>query len=140
MSFADITEAIRAKFRTDVTEPNELRVVHSNEPPQGNVARWCQMHVEVQSTAQVSTGTIARFRVTGRVLVTMFCRIADGDAWLLQTTDLLTAAFRGAVIQSPAITFGPPTPIGPSSRDEAGGYWRLPTQILFRADVFGTIS
>ena len=44
------------------------------------------------------------------------------------------------VIASPQIRFDPPAPLGLSVRDEAGGYWRLPTQTPFRADVFGAIA
>ena len=138
MSFADVTEAIRARFRTEVTEPHSLVVQHSNAVPEKNVQRWCQLYVEVISTQQVSVGARPRFRIAGRLVVNLFTRLNEGDGWLLQALDWVNTAFRSVTIADPQIRFDAPSPSGPSVRDEDGGYWRLPTNVPFRADVFGT--
>lgn len=140
MSFAAISEAIRERFREQIAVPQSLLVVHSNEPPRAVQKRWCQLSVEIQNTQQVSTGspTSRRFRVTGRIALNLFERIGAGDGQMLDLMDAMTTAFRGVSLSSPQVTFSAPTPIGLSVKDEAGGHWRMPAQIPFRADVVGS--
>lgn len=139
MSFVSLSEAIRERFRTLVAEPMGMQVVSSNDPTTKTAKRFCQLTIDIQTAAQAGTGAegVRRFRATGRVALNLFDGANVGDAWLLEVMDAITTAFRGVSLSDPFITFGTPSPIGQSSRDEAGGHWRLPAQIPFRVDFFG---
>lgn len=139
MSFADIREAVAARFRTQVAVPQSLPVVQANQQPPAIAQRWCQMTVEFQNVQQVSTGgaTQRRYRISGRIALNLFEKVGAGDGSMLTLMDAITAAFRGVALPSPMITFGAPTLLGVSVRDEAGAHWRMPAQVPFRADVMG---
>lgn len=139
MSFAAVAEAIRERFRTQVSTPQSLPVVQANAPASAATARWCQLTVEFQNTQQISTGSPGhrRYRITGRVALNLFERLGAGDGAMLGLMDAITTAFRGVALADPLVVFGAPTLLGASVKDEAGGHWRMPAQIPFRADVFG---
>lgn len=142
MSFAAIHAAVRSRFNALVGTPNGMRVVWPNDPPTAITGRWCQAYVESQSFQQVGTGSPAsrRYRLQARVALNLYAPLADGESFLLTVIDTIGTAFRGIKLASPDITFLAPSPIGPAVRDEAGAHWRMPAQIPFRADVFGTAS
>lgn len=139
MSFVAIGEAIRERFRTLVAVPAGIVVVNANAPPAQSVPKWCQMTVEFNNTQQVSTGgaTAMRYRISGRIALNLFDRTGNGEGSMLAIMDTITTAFRGVSLADPMVSFGAPTLLGASVRDEAGGYWRMPAQVPFRADVFG---
>lgn len=139
MSFAAVAEAIQERFRVEVATPQSLHVVRENAPVSATQARWCQLTVEFQNTQQVSTGAPGnrRFRVTGRVALNLFERGGTGTGSMLALMDAITTAFCGVALDDPMVTFGAPALLGASVRDEAGGHWRMPAQIPFRADVLG---
>ncbi len=142
MTFAALHSAIRERFNTLVATPNSMRAVWPNDPPTTITGRWCQAAIETSGMQQVSTGTPSsrRFRITGRVALNIYAPVADGESFLLTVIDSISSAFRGIKLGSPDITFLPPSPLGQAVRDEAGAHWRMPAQIPFRADVFGTAS
>ncbi len=142
MSFAAVSTAIRDRFRTLVSVPQSVPMIGPNDPATLTTARWCQFTVEMQGAQQVGTGTPAsrRYRITGRVALNLFEQVGKGDSTLSALMDAISTAFRGISLASPQIAFGAPSPIGPSVKDEAGAHWRMPAQIPFRADVFGTAS
>lgn len=136
MSFVEIREAIAARFRTQVTG---VQIVQANQDPPPLGDRWVQMQVEFLSTTQVGTGSenARRWRIAGRVALNLYERNGSGDGSMLALMDAITTAFRGVTIGSVGVSFGAPTFLGVSVRDEAVAHWRMPAQIPFRADVIG---
>ena len=137
MSQAAIIQAVRDRFDTLVATPNTLRVIHDNAPePASRVQSWCRFSVSTNAPEQVSMGQV-RYRVTGSATALLFSPIAKGDATVLALADLVIAAYRGAKIASPDITFTPPPGvIGVAEQDEA--WCRRTVEIPFRADTVET--
>lgn len=139
MSFANIHEAIREKFRDDVATPNSMVVLQDNEAPSATVSQsWYRLTVLVDSTEQISAGPSGsrRFRVMGHAVLNMFRPLATGDGAMLDIADAVVTAFRSTSIASPPICFEPsPTLSGPP---ESSGSWFMRTMLIpFDADVFG---
>ena len=139
MSFANILEAVREKFRDDVATPNSMAVLQDNAPPSATISQsWYRLTVLVDSTEQMSAGKVGsrRYRVMGHAVLNLFVPVGRGDGAMLDLVDAVTTAFRGASIASPAICFEPPPSLsGPAERSEG---WFMRTAIIpFDADVFG---
>lgn len=137
MSFVAVREAITARFKANVTG---LPIIQANQSPPPIAARWVQMQVEFLTTQQAGTGGpgARRWRITGRVALNLFERADSGDGSMLTLMDTITGAFRGVTLDvANGLSFGAPTFLGVSVRDEAGSHWRMPAEIPFRADVVG---
>lgn len=136
MSQAAIVQAVRDRFDTLVGTPNALHVVHDNEQDTGDRKQErCRFTVAIDSTAQVSMGVI-RYRSVGNATAYLMTPSANaaGDARLMELADLVIAAFRGARIADPDITFTPaPGVVGLAEQDEA--LCKRTVRIPFRADV-----
>jgi hypothetical protein len=134
---AALFEAIRTRFKTEVSDPLELRTIHDNVPePPGMVAQWCRFSLSIDQNQQVSTGNPGgkRFRMTGNGMVQIFVPIAKGDAAALSIADSIIAAFRNISI-APQITFLGVGVVGTAEQDAA--WCRRRVVIPFRADELG---
>ena len=137
MTQAAIFEAIRTRFKTQVSDPLELRVIHDNAPePTGMVAQWCRFSLAIDDNRQVSTGNPGgkRFRMTGTGMVQVFVPIAKGDAAALSIADSIIAVFRNVSI-APQISFLGVGVVGTAEQDAA--WCRRRVVIPFRADELG---
>lgn len=138
MSYQDVAEAIRAKFKTDVATPNSLVVVNDNQSPQNMAQSWYRLSVLFDGQRQVHSGTATtiRWRITGRAVLNLFAPAAKGEGTLMEIVDATNAAFRGDSVASPIVEFRPaPALQGVAERDDA--WWRRTMTIYFEADVFG---
>ena len=139
MTTAAIFEAIRDRFQTVVAEAQTvpLVVLHDNAPDPGINSTWCRLTLIEDGQEPVSSRTSDgnRYRITGHATAECYCPVARGDAALLSLKDAIVDAFRGVVLASPIIYFGPPFFVGSATRDEGG--FRRTVSIPFEADVFG---
>lgn len=137
MTQAAIFEAIRTRFKTQVTDPLALRTIHDNAPePSGVTSQWCRFSISVDQNQQVSTGNTGgkRFRVSGACAVQVFVPLAKGDAAALAIADAIIAAFRNISI-APNITF---LGVGIAGTAEQDASWcRRRVVIPYRADELG---
>lgn len=134
MTQAAIFEAIRSRFKTQVTDPLGLRTIHDNAPiPEGQTAQWCRFSLQIDQNQQVSTGNVGgrRFRLTGTATVIVLVPLAKGDAAALAIADTIVTAFRNVSI-APQISFLGVGVVGTAEQDAA--WCRRRVQIPFRAD------
>ena len=130
---ADIFEAIRSRFQTQIGTGQSVAVVHDNGPePASITASWCRFSVSVESHEQATMGTI-KYRMMGIATAQLFTPIAKGDGASINLADAVVAAFRGVRIASPQIRFTPtPGIIGTADQEDA---WCIRTvQIPYVAD------
>ena len=137
MTQAAVFEAIRARFKTLVSDPLQLRTVHDNAPIEDSVtSQWCRFSISIDNSQQVSTGNPGgrRFRVTGTGAVQILVPLAKGDAAALAIADAIIAAFRNVSI-APQISFLGVGVVGAAEHDAA--WCRRRVIIPFRADEIG---
>jgi hypothetical protein len=131
---ADIFEAIRSRFQTQIAVGQSIDVVYDNGPEPSSIsASWCRFMVDIRSQEQISMGTI-RYRMTGMATTRLFTPIAKGDGASIDLADAVVTAFRGVRLTSPDVIFTPPPGvIGTASQQDA---WCIRTvEIPFRADI-----
>jgi hypothetical protein len=137
MTATAIFEAIRSRFKAQVSDPLSLITIHdnANEPTQV-VASWVRFSISIDSNAQVSTGNPGgrRFRSTGTGMVQVFVPLARGDAAALSIANTIVTAFRNVSI-APQITFLGVGVVGTAEQDNA--WCRRRVAIPFRADELG---
>jgi len=134
---AAVFEAIRARFKTTVSDPLALLTIHDNAPePATPTASWVRFSVSIDSNQQVSTGNVGgrRFRSTGTCMVQVMVPLARGDAAALAIANTIVAAFRNVSI-APQITFMGVGVVGTADQDAA--WCRRRVVIPFRADELG---
>ena len=131
---ADIFEAIRSRFQTQIAVGQSIDVVYDNGPEPSSIsASLCRFIVDIRSQEQISMGTI-RYRMTGMATARLFTPIAKGDGASIDLADAVVTAFRGVRLTSPDVIFTPPPGvIGTASQQNA---WCIRTvEIPFRADI-----
>lgn len=131
---ADIFEAIRSRFATQIGTGQSIDVVYDNGPEPASIsASWCRFMVQINSQEQISMGTV-RYRMTGMATARLFTPIAKGDGASIDLADAVVTAFRGVRLTSPDVIFTPPPGvIGTADQEDA---WCIRTvQIPFRADI-----
>ena len=131
---ADIFEAIRSRFATQIGSGQSINVVYDNGPePASITSSWCRFIVGIDNQEQISMGTV-RYRLTGTATARLFTHIAKGDRTAMDLADAVVAAFRGVRLTSPDVIFTPPPGvIGTADQQDA---WSILTvEIPFRADI-----
>tara|TARA_R100000655_G_scaffold14716_2_gene33098 strand:+ start:1355 stop:1768 length:414 start_codon:yes stop_codon:yes gene_type:complete len=131
---ADIFEAIRSRFATQIGSGQSINVVYDNGPePASITSSWCRFIVGIDNQEQISMGTV-RYRLTGTATARLFTPIAKGDRTAMDLADAVVAAFRGVRLTSPDVIFTPPPGvIGTADQQDA---WSILTvEIPFRADI-----
>lgn len=131
---ADIFQAIRSRFQTEIATEQAISVVYDNGPEPASIsASWCRFSVSVENHGQPTLGT-QRYRMTGTATAQLFTPIAKGDGASIDLADAVVTAFRGVRIASPQIRFTPPPGIiGTADQEDA---WCIRTvQIPYAADL-----
>jgi hypothetical protein len=131
---ADIFQAIRSRFQTEIGSEQGISVVHDNGPePTSISASWCRFSVSVDNHEQATMGTVF-YRMTGTATAQLFTPIAKGDGASIDLADAVVTAFRGVRIASPQIRFTPPPGIiGTADQEDA---WCIRTVLIpYAADL-----
>lgn len=131
---ADIFQAIRSRFQTEIGSELGISVVHDNGPEPASIsASWCRFSVSAEQPTQATMGTVF-YRMTGTATVQLFTPIAKGDGASIDLADAIVTAFRGVRIASPQIRFTPPPGIiGTADQEDA---WCIRTVLIpYAADL-----
>ena len=131
---ADIFQAIRSRFQTEIATEQAISVVYDNGPEPASIsASWCRFSVSVDNHEQQTMGTV-RYRMTGTATAQLFTPIAKGDGASIDLADAVVTAFRGVRIASPQIRFSPPPGIiGTAEQEDA---WCIRTVLIpYAADL-----
>ena len=131
---AEIFDAIRGRFATEIGTGQSIDVVYDNGPEPSSIsASWCRFMIGIDDQQQISMGTV-RYRMMGTATARLFTPIAKGDGASIDLADAVVTAFRGVRLTSPDIVFTPPPGvIGTADQEDA---WCIRTvQIPFRADM-----
>ena len=99
MTQAEIHNAIRARFDTQVADVLDLTTIYDNDPtpaPTDN-SMWCRLTILGGQSRRVTLGT-KEYRTPGVVIVQLFGPLDRGDSELLTAADSIVTAFRSVQI------------------------------------------
>lgn len=136
MTFSELREAVQARFRTLVAEPQGLTTIQDNGPPPAAMsAKWCRLRIPVQTRQQAALGGPGanRFRTIGQVMVDLHAPGEQGAATLTALVDAIKVAFQRVALAAPDLRFTPPpSPVGEIQR--AGGWAMWTVAIPYQLD------
>lgn len=138
--FAAAANAIRDWFRDRAvgavaTALGPVLYDNVDTPAIPGAGRYVRFRVLDGAGTQITCGTTARYRATGRVVVELFDPLGIGDGAQLANADTVAAMFRGKRIASPMVAFDPPS-ITEGTR--AGAFFLRSVVVPFRADAVVT--
>lgn len=139
MNVNTVAKAIRAKFKADVADPQNLLVQYDNkddkDQPEDGI--WCRFTILPADTSQASIGGSATggqmFRTPGICIASLFAPYGSGDDALFALADLIAQKFRtttysGVVFRTPGI----------ARVGRAGKWWQVNVTAPWYSDVFAS--
>lgn len=131
MTWTELHNLIRTRFKIEVSDPEGLATVYDNDPtpPPTDGSLWCRFTIVRGESRRITCGT-REYRESGRAMACLFGPVGRGDAGLLGLADAIAVAFRSQ--QAGGIRYLTPSvqPVG-----ESLGEYQINVACPFEADT-----
>ena len=135
MTFEDLANTIRSRFKTQIADVKSLPTQYDNhdfDNPDNEI--WCRLTFNPGESSQVACGGPGanRFRTPGVMTAQLFAPVGQGDKDLLVLADAIKTAFR--CVTDSGVVFKTPSIKRIGKRD---GQWQVNVNCPFYADDIG---
>lgn len=130
MTYAEIHNAVRSRFESQVSESQSLPTLYDNDgerPPEDN-SPWCRLMVFDGDTTRVEVGA-PTYRKYGVAIAELYGPVGEGDGGLLTLIDAIVAAFLGVTAGGVRYRTVHAERVG-----ENGGVYQINVVIRYEAD------
>ena len=135
-NFAAMNEAIRNRFKVEVTTVKKLPTHYDNQEfkdkPENKI--WCRLAVVHGESNQRELGPVAsrNFRSVGIMTAMLFFPLNKGEKALMEMADFIADQFTG--ITDAGVTYRAPSV---SRVSRAGNWWQVNVTVPFFSDRLG---
>ena len=94
MTYTQIHNAIRSRFKTLIEDGQSLATVYDNDgqsPPTDN-SMWCRFYIRDSAGQRLTVG-VKNYRRSGLAVAQLFGPAGQGDGELIEVVDAIVAAF-----------------------------------------------
>ena len=99
MTYTEIHNAIRSRFKTLIEDGQSLATVYDNDgqsPPTDN-SMWCRFYIRDSAGQRLTVG-VKNYRRSGLAVAQLFGPAGQGDGELIEMVDAIVAAFTSVSI------------------------------------------
>jgi hypothetical protein len=133
VTYEELHNAIRSRFKTEVAAAQTLTTIYDNDPtaPPTDGTAWCRWAI-LDGQSRPTVCGVSEYRLIGVAVAQLFGPLGRGDAPLQQHVDAIIAAFRGKAAAGVRYGSAYEQRVGQTAE---GDYYQINVVCPFQADT-----